>query len=588
MKSLSRPTANMLAGGIILVFTLLACFTLYRMPPFENPDEADHFIYAHILLEDGKLPEIGSNDDPVLAWNNEAHQPPLYYAIAAVLIAWSERDDLEQFLTPNDLIFTREPMPGNYNRWLHHPVDDSGPVVQCSPTQQCDTFMALLVLRGVGVLLAAVTLWYVYVAGKLLAGPEMGLLAMLLCASLPAFISVSTSVSNDVLVNVLYAVLIVRLLNIWLSAGIRRRDILLMSVLLALLALTKLTAGAAFALVYGVLIARGIQKRFSWRDVGLSIGTSLLVTLIVSGWWYVRNQQLYGDPLAMDQTLDIWARQSPLDADELGRLWRSFWLQIGNFHYAPNWLLIYGSILTVVGVGATVFHLVRERKKRGLLVILLVALVLVLAQLLFTSIRIDVLYGRLLFPALTGFSLFILYGLYQFAGTRGTGILILPLTIAAGWSVFALLPTTYERLTVMDSSPPDHIPLDATLESLQIISYRLDSEKISPGDDITGDIIIKGRHDERLVLVQSVIYLPTLTTVGQSEGYPGLADTQRLESDQRYIMPLRVTVDQDAEVEGQLTLRLFLYDVATGRAIPITLADGTETDALLFEGPPLE
>lgn len=588
MKSLLHPTTNTLAGVVIFLFIILAFFTLYRMPPFENPDEADHFIYVHILLQDGRLPEIADDDDPVLAWNNEAHQPPLYYAIAAMIIAWSERDDLQQYLTPNDLIFTREPMPGNYNRWLHLPVYDGRPDVQCNPAQQCDTFAALLVLRGFGVLLGAVTLWYVYLAGKLLAGSYAGLLAMLMCASLPAFISVSTGVTNDVLVNVLYAMLIVRLLNVWLASDIQRRDIILLSLLLALLALTKLTAAAAFALVYVVLIAGGLRKRFGWRDIRFTIGTSLLLTLVVSGWWYVRNQQLYGDPLAMEQTLDIWARQSPLDTDELGRLWRSFWLQTGNFRYAPDWLLIYGSVLTVAGVGATLFHLLREREKRGLLVILLAASVLVLVQLLFTSIRIDVSYGRLLFPAITGFSLLVLYGLHQFIGARGTVILILPLIIAAGWSVFSLLPATYERMREADSSPADYVTLDATLESLRLVSYRLDSEEIGPGDDITGEMLIEGRHDERLALVQSVVYLPTLTTVGQSEGYPGLADTSQLEADQRYIMPLRITVDQDAQVEGQLTLRLFFYDVLTGRAIPIMLADGTETDALLLEGLTLE
>jgi hypothetical protein len=41
------------------------------------------------------------------------------------------------------------------------------------------------------------------------------------------------------------------------------------------------------------------------------IGLALLLTLTIGGWWLIRNQQLYGDPLAMDVFQQAFSKSSP-------------------------------------------------------------------------------------------------------------------------------------------------------------------------------------------------------------------------------------------------------------------------------------
>src|SRR5690606_2940677 len=92
-------------------------------------------LYAHGLLETGALPDIPTRDDVDAAaargdvigqWSIEAHQPPLYYALGALLISGTQRGDLTDYLRSNDLIFTWGRRAGNPNQWLHSPLAPTG------------------------------------------------------------------------------------------------------------------------------------------------------------------------------------------------------------------------------------------------------------------------------------------------------------------------------------------------------------------------------------------------------------------------------------------------------------------------------
>ncbi len=44
--------------GILLGFLGLALHVSRTVPPFENSDEAEHFLYAHTIASSGQLPLI--------------------------------------------------------------------------------------------------------------------------------------------------------------------------------------------------------------------------------------------------------------------------------------------------------------------------------------------------------------------------------------------------------------------------------------------------------------------------------------------------------------------------------------------------
>ena len=57
---------------------------------------------------------------------------------------------------------------------------------------------------------------------------------------------------------------------------------------------------------------------------------------LIAGWWYVRNQLLFGDPLALSAMFDILPRANPPTAAELlaraQGIWRSYWAVFGWFN----------------------------------------------------------------------------------------------------------------------------------------------------------------------------------------------------------------------------------------------------------------
>ncbi len=77
-------THRRILAGIILVYLLLAAGMSVIVPLGESPDEVDHFAYIHFLARERRLPVM----QPAAAENEtmEANQPPLFYALNAVLL----------------------------------------------------------------------------------------------------------------------------------------------------------------------------------------------------------------------------------------------------------------------------------------------------------------------------------------------------------------------------------------------------------------------------------------------------------------------------------------------------------------------
>src|SRR5215470_5028742 len=79
-----------------VAFVLVAGYFSVRVPPWEAPDEPAHFVYVAHLLDAGDLPRMVAGGGPT-----EAHQPPLYYLLAAALMAPIDRADQSGAFEPN-------------------------------------------------------------------------------------------------------------------------------------------------------------------------------------------------------------------------------------------------------------------------------------------------------------------------------------------------------------------------------------------------------------------------------------------------------------------------------------------------------
>lgn len=578
-----RPVA------LLLIFVGLALHLTRTVPPFENSDEAEHFIYAHTIAEQGILPQIPTRDalnnaaSPLERWNLHAHHPPLYYLLTAGLISGFDRGDLPDLLRTNDLIFTGGITAGNPNKWLHPPTTTTG-----------GTLTALTVARWANIALGLVTLALIYRAGWFISGRRaVGLVALLLTIALPTFIVVHSSVSNDPVVILLFSAGV-----LWSARAVSHRrptwrDDLLIGAILSGAALAKLTGAALWGVVILALILAVINKTRSQRRALQTLITAAGVFIVTAGWWYVRNLQLYGDPLALDATAAIWGRAADTDATsilaEVERVARSFWLMIGYRHqpiFAPDWFYT----LTIVLVsGAVIGWLWRRQPRdisRGSTLILLAALLGVVTLVIIGTVSVDISYGRLLLPAIV-----------PLAFLSGAGLLRLPLRI--GWLMsggllavtigvlVGVIPAHYPRLQAMPSPPPEAIGLGWQVDDLALVAVSGLPDTISPADDVTFDVYLSGNHPRNPALSATLIDSITRAPLGQVITYAGMSPVDTLAVDQIYQTTVRVPVELSETILSPraVWLQLRWFDVEAGDWLPLSNSDGVVENVALWHDP---
>ena len=221
--------------------------------------------------------------------------------------------------------------------------------------------LAAHVARGLSIALGALSVLVCYVIlCDVFQRALLALGALAFVAFNPQFLFISSSISNDNLITLL------GLLIIWLSIrsarfGLTRRRTLVIAVLVALAVLTKLSA-AILALVPFLVI---VSTRATWRR---RIGMLLIMAVVVgamTGGWFLRNDQLYGDWTGIRTWQQIWGWQAGVTQwSHLGivlhNTWTSFWGQFGLGQIVlPAWLyaaLLLLNLLSLVGVALYLFQ----------------------------------------------------------------------------------------------------------------------------------------------------------------------------------------------------------------------------------------
>lgn len=585
-------TPNRIAVLIALLYVVLALATSNSLPPFESADEAPHFLVSHHLLTERSLPTIPSRADVTAAagrgdviaqWAIESHQPPLYYAIGALLMMPTQRTDLTDYLRPNELIFTRGIPADNANVWLHDPNPPRG-----------DTHIALTIGRLYSLVLSTLTLWLIYRAAMLATdSPLIALTAMLTVAGLHTFQSIGSSYNNDNLVTLLYTAGVVVTLHMWRARSIRPREIVLLSVILSAIALTKITGGSLFAVVYGALLLGALRRRFTVRAALTAIIVTGLVALALAGWWYLRNWSLYGDPLATKATQSLWGREFARAEEsgsvfgEISRVWRSFWFMTGHLHqpvYGATWYYVYVTAAAALGV---VGWLIPRRPKidRDVLLILGVAGALPVALLAVGTLSIDISYGRLLFPALVGVIPLLAAGWKRTAG-RFAPLLTVPLYVMAVIGFTQTLPDAYPRPQVVAALPPQAVPVNVQSGGLTLVGYERLTDSADSGESVRFNLYLSGSNRQNPALFAALIDAVTLENRGDTAVFPATMPTDSLAPDVIYRVPLRITLDSQAQALPPSLLRLQLgwQTMTDTDYLPQTLSSGESLEVLLVDG----
>jgi hypothetical protein len=317
---------------ILAGYLLLAVTYALATPPLEASDEYKHFPVVQYVQTRRSLPVLDP-DDPGL-WLQEGAQPPLYYIVMAASTAWIDTSDLEDIHQVNPHAFVGDPnQVDNKNLIIHQPGRESFP--------WGGTVLAVYVIRMLSIILGAGTIVVTYQLGSLLFNPTVGLLAAALTAFNPMFLFVNAAVNNDSLAILLGSVALYLLVRVWRdepSPRTRWGPYALLGFVLGLGILTKLSV-AGLVLLSGAVLALMSWRRRDWRFLVVGGGLIVLVALVLTAPWLLRNMREYGDPVALNAFIEVQGtRDSPITwgdwRGEFGTFYRSYWGLFGGVNVA--------------------------------------------------------------------------------------------------------------------------------------------------------------------------------------------------------------------------------------------------------------
>ena len=514
----------MLAAVVAAYLVVGAAYSV-SIPVFEYPDESHHFFVIKYIVDHRALPV--QRQELRGPWGQEASQPPLYYLVGVLLVSGIELDGAEDLLWRNPQANTGRPTSlGNKNRYIH-PPDQSfpwrGPV------------LAVHVLRFYSLCLGAVTVGLTWaIASDLF--PRQPTLAPIVAATagfVPQFLFVTSSINNDNAMTCAATLSLYVLLRCVKSATLapRRapesgigqvekrllsRQWVVLGVSIGLATLSKLSA-LALVLVAGLVIAWLGWHLRSWRALGRMALSTLVPIATIAGWWYVRNQLLYGEPSGLTAMWEIVGRRTDFGQNLWGEfrgLRYSFWGLYGWFSILMDpWVYVVLDVLSVLAVGGWVVELLRAARSgrlrllrnqllrrqvdsegyRALALGLLGVWALVLAAALvrWASLTFGS-QGRLLYGAMAPFGLLFVLGMRSLLPRWGSVRDLAGAVLAAGLLVLAVcslllwIVPQYSVPAVVDTLPSDAVALDLEYgDAVKLHGVRYGQDSVRPGDALT-------------------------------------------------------------------------------------------------------
>lgn len=443
---------------LLVVFFLLSTFYNITIPLGEGPDEPGHMHYVLFLAREGRLPvqrkDASSSDVP-----GEGHQPPLAYVLFLPAVAW---------LAPDEQHIVQRANPD----FVWNGGDDSAAFMRASreywPWQ--GVTLAWHAARGISGLLGAATVLCIWGAARVWhhhTPPGTAYLAAALVTFNPQFLFTSALVTNDMLLAALSAALF------WLCMATLGNRSLRVSQGTSHLTAIGILAGLALITKQSALLLVPLLLWFSWAITRGNIKRFLVyiahwggITLLLAGWWYVRNWQLYGDPFGLHIFKATFATQPFHWQDSLAwrgalqQLHASFWARFGWLSVRPpTWVLACYTVLEVVALAGLLrllvsvpFDKLRERFLLSVPLCMPLLLLPVLAFLWTVSFAwnagLVAWQGRMLFPALPAIAILMAWGLSVLRKRYLipiviTSLLLMGIAIYLPWGVIAPAYTWY-------------------------------------------------------------------------------------------------------------------------------------------------
>ena len=595
--------AEKIAAALIVAASFVL-FSLYSVltPLFEASDELWHYPMVQHLATGGGLPvQRAGQTDAEAPWRQEGSQPPLYYWIAAAFSAPFDSSNWREIRRINphsDMgVPTRD---GNANVVLHTPAE-------AWPWERAA--LAVRAARLASILMSTATVFFAYLAARELfpsgAGRgalDAGLLRLAACvivACTPMFAFISGAINNDNAAVLFSTVGLWWALRLMRLGDLSRKSAAVAGAIAGLGALSKSSALGLVGL-FGLAALLTQPSSGPSRDAtpgprlsirGAFVFVTLAVTLLISGWWFIRNQQLYGDLLGWNAFLDVVGRRdqpatlAQLWSEREGFVW-AYWGVFGAMNVImPPWIYdALNGLAALAGLGLVArmasaalgkAPLRPDAGRRMLLCVFWVALVF-MALLRWTSLT-PASQGRLMFPCIAVIAAALAYGwcaIHRYV-LIGACAGLAALAIVAP---FAFIAPAYAQ-------PPDRwtqrLPLTVNAEfggAVRLEEAGFDArDSLQPGDEVT--LRLNWALTQPVTRNYSVfVHLIDAhdVIVAQRDMYPGQGSLALSEQPAGRLWSDRYTVRLSplTPAPKQLRWAVGLYDHATGERLP--LADGDD------------
>ncbi|TMC52333.1 MAG: hypothetical protein E6J26_09190, partial [Chloroflexi bacterium] len=428
---------------------------------------------------------------------------------------------------------------------------------------------------------------------------------MLFTALVPMFAFVSGSVNND------NAVVLFSTIGVWWAlrtvrlGDLSARGALLAGVVTGLGALSKSSAlglVGLFALAALFAFVRGRQPdgHVTLRRLARYGAIFLAGVALIAGWWFVRNQVLYGDWLGWSAFLDVVGRRVPpaslaqLWSEREGFVW-AYWGVFGTLNvvipHSVYDLLDLLALLALLGGAWALVRLGAQRRFNAVpplawfqLSLCVVWLALIFVSLLRWTALTPASQGRLMFPCLAVIAAGAAFGMSQIhralLWTTAAALALLALLVPP-----LLIAPTYAQPAPLRGAGPARALHAVFANAIELVGDDEPASGALPGQEVTlrlywrmsgsvsrnFSVFVHLLDDNDVVVAQRDMY-PGQGSLATSELTPDFAwrDYYTLRIPRRGVLPPQ-----------RLRWEVGLYDHSTGERLQ-TLTENQTVDALRF------
>ena len=560
--------------SIVISFLVLAVIYSLTTPIFEASDEVSHYAVVQSLADTGALPV--QRPGVKTPWDQEGSQPPLYYALMSPLARLIDTRDAAARMYRNPHAAPGDPsLDANRNLVIHLPAE-------AFPWR--NTALVVHVIRLLSILMGAGTIALSYLIARRIFPDQrtrsIPLGTALLIAFNPMFIFISASVNNDNLTILLTSLALYLGVECWYEPAGRigrlgwgRR--LLLGVVLGGAALSKISGLTLLPIIGLMMTIRHLRVR-DWRGWIVSGVLIAVPVLLMAGWWYVRNVQLYNELFGLNTMASIAGPRalSLLDlVPEFDGFRYSYWALFGavNIVTFPLAYVIFDLFTLVSGIGVVIWFARNRRSERFvLLFILALYVLLVLVGVVRWTMMTPASQGRLMFPAISAIALLMWLGWetifnVQTSNSQSPTSTRSVQSLTSNWRklrwampVFMLLVAAVipfgdiapayagPQMITEQQLPSDLKRLDVDYEDrLRLIGYRL-AEPMARTDSVEFTLYwqcLKPMTADYSIF--TIIYGRQLQEVGKRDAYPyhGLYATSQCQPGQVFADPYQIPIE---------------------------------------------